>query len=85
MVYTKSSYINTFPAAIRQGIRKSIAAKLKGEYVDYFGDYMKWDKLTPAAKSDVLDDICNNRLSAIEGLNYQYWVDKANSKKSKRK
>lgn len=85
MKYTKSSYINTFPKSVYLGIRKSIASNLSKEngYVDWYGDYVRYSKLTSAQKSEVLDDICCNRLGAVEGLNYQYWLDKANKVKRK--
>lgn len=87
-IYDKWDYICTFPTDIQRDIRKSISKvilKANGcvEYPIQSGKYRDYEKLTTKQKTEVLDDICGNRLVSLDGNGFHadYWVNKANRKR----
>ena len=71
MKYDKWYYVSMFPDDVQKGIRKAIAKRLR-EQSD------RYNRCSQISKTAMIDDICNERLANLEGLDHDYWVAKAN-------
>lgn len=79
--YSITSYANTLPKDVQTKIRAALSRQFK-EYGTVYdpetGDMVQWNKCGLARKRAILDDIMSNRLSALEGINRQYYLNLAN-------